>query len=56
MAKTVSQTMEELRQEVAQEKQRAERLRLKGQFSEIHIIERWIKDAEAVLARWDNAG
>lgn len=52
MAKSVSQTMEELRQELAQWKQKVEH---SGPDSapNIEIIQRWIADAEAILARWD---
>ena len=56
MAKSVNQTMEELRREMTLWKQKVKQLRAEGQFSNIDIIERWIADAEAVLSRWDNAG
>ncbi|HUO02426.1 MAG TPA: hypothetical protein VMU31_06590 [Rhizomicrobium sp.] len=55
MAKSVSQSMEELRQELAQMKQQLERMRLQGDLSNIDFLERWIADAEKVLARWDHA-
>ena len=54
MAKSVSQTMEDLRQELNQVRQRVEHLRTEGEFPSLYILERWIKDAEAVLARWDH--
>jgi hypothetical protein len=55
MAKSVSQSMEDLRQEMARMKQRVERLRAEGNLENIDMLERWIVDAQAVLARWDSA-
>jgi hypothetical protein len=55
MAKSVSQSMEDLRQEMARMKERVDRLRAEGNLDNIEMLERWIVDAEAVLARWDNA-
>lgn len=56
MAKSVHHAMEELRQELAMMKQRIEQLRLEGRdLSAVEFLERWIADAEAVLARWDSA-
>jgi hypothetical protein len=56
MAKSVTQPMEDLRQEVTHVKQQVERLRLEGEYSERSSLKRWVRDAEAVLARWENAG
>ena len=47
--------MEELRRELAQMKQQAERLRAEGNLAGVEFLERWIADAEKVLARWDGA-
>jgi hypothetical protein len=47
--------MEELRQELAQMKQRIERQRAEGDLANIDFLERWITDAEKVLDRWDRA-
>ena len=56
MAKSVSQSMEDLRQELVRMKQRVERLRAEGgDLANIEMLERWIVDAQAVLARWDSA-
>jgi hypothetical protein len=55
MAKSVGEAMAELRQELIQSKQKAERLRAEGQFSDSAEIERRIEDAKVVLARWKNA-
>jgi len=55
MAKSVSQSMEDLRQELVRMKQRVERLRAEGDLENIEMLERWITDAEGVLARWDSA-
>ena len=56
MAKSVSQSMEDLRQELVRMKQRVERLRAEdGDPANIEMLERWIVDAQAVLARWDSA-
>ena len=56
MAKSVSQSMEDLRQELVRMKQRVERLRAEdGDPTNIEMLERWIVDAQAVLARWDSA-
>ncbi|HXR95967.1 MAG TPA: hypothetical protein VN718_08810 [Rhizomicrobium sp.] len=56
MAKSVSQAMEELRQELTRMKQRVEQQRVEGgDPSNIAMLQRWITDAEAVLARWDSA-
>ena len=55
MAKSVSQSMEDLRQELVRMKQRVERLRAEGNLENIEMLERWITDAEGVLARWDSA-
>jgi len=32
-----------------------ERLRAEGDLENIEMLERWITDAEGVLARWDSA-
>ena len=55
MSKSVSQSMEDLRQELVRMKQRVERLRAEGELENIEMLERWITDAEGVLARWDSA-
>ena len=55
MAKSVSQSMEELRRELAQMKKQADRLRAEGKQANLEFLERWITDAEKVLARWDRA-
>ena len=55
MAKSVSQSMEELRQELTRMKQRVERMRAEGDLNNLEMLERWIVDAEAVLARWDGS-
>ena len=56
MAKSVSQSMEDLRQELGRMKQRVERLRAEGgDPTHIEMLERWVTDATAVLARWDGA-
>ncbi|HWF64671.1 MAG TPA: hypothetical protein VN685_08680 [Rhizomicrobium sp.] len=55
MAKSVTQSMEDLRQELVRMKQRIERLRAEGNLENIEMLERWITDAQAVLARWDSA-
>ena len=55
MAKSVSQSMEDLRQELVRMKQRVERMRAEGNLENIEMLERWITDAEGVLARWDNS-
>ena len=56
VAKSVSQSMEDLRQELIRMKQRVERMRAEGDLENIEMLERWITDAQGVLARWDNAG
>ena len=53
MAKSVSQSMEELRRELFEMRKRAERLRADGDLKELDFLERWIVDAEKVLTRWD---
>lgn len=53
MAKNVHQAMEELRQELLQAKGQIEKLRAEGDFPSVQMLERWIADAETVLARWD---
>jgi len=56
MAKSVSQAMEELRQELTRMKQRVEQQRVEGgDPSNIAMLQRWITDGDAVLARWDSA-
>ena len=55
MVKSVRQSMEELRQELAQMKARVEQMRAEGQLANVEVLERWITDAEKVLARWDHA-
>ena len=56
MAKSVSVSTEELRRDVVQMKQRVERLRAEGRdLSEIEPVERWLLEAEQILARWDNS-
>jgi hypothetical protein len=55
VVKSISRSMEELRQELAQMKQRIERQRAQGDLANIDFLERWITDAEKVLDRWDRA-
>ena len=52
MANTVSVTMEDLRRELIQMKQRVEQLRAQGD-SGAENLQRWVVEAEKVLSRWD---
>jgi hypothetical protein len=56
MAKSVTETMEELRGELRLMKERIERMRTDGSQSLILDLERWMVEAEKVLSRWDGAG
>jgi len=56
VAKSVKQSMEDLRQELVRMKQRVERMRTQGgDAAQLEMLERWITDAEGVLTRWDGA-
>lgn len=52
----MAKSTENLRRELAQMKHRIERLRAEGRdLSIIEYLERWVADAEVVLAQWDDA-
>ena len=55
MAKTVEETMGELRRDV--ERWEAEMVVLKeqGQHDLVERLKEWIKESERILARWDKA-
>jgi hypothetical protein len=54
MAKSVSEVMDDLRQDVVRWK--AELIRLRAQGAALHIakVEKFIADAEAILRRWES--
>ena len=54
MAKTITETMDGLREDVARWKSELERLRSEGAKTSAEHIEKLIGDAELILSRWDN--
>jgi hypothetical protein len=53
MAKSVSEVMDDLRQEVFRWKAELIRLRAQGVTPHIEKVEKFIVDAEAILSRWE---
>lgn len=53
MAKSVEQSLDDLRHDLVNMKQRLERLKIEGDRANIDFLERWIADAEKILSRWE---
>jgi ribosomal protein L29 len=54
MAKSISETMDDLRQDVVRWKAELSHLRAQGVTPHIEKVEKFIADAETVLSRWEN--
>jgi len=54
MAKSISEVMDDLRQDVARWKAELTHLRAQGVTPHIEKVEKFIADAEAILSRWES--
>jgi hypothetical protein len=54
MTKSVSEVMDDLRQDVVRSKSELIRLRAQGVTPHIEKVEKFIADAEAILHRWES--
>ena len=54
MAKSISEVMDDLRQDVARWKAEPTHLRAQGVTPHIEKVEKFIADAEAILSRWES--
>jgi len=52
MTKSISEVMDDLRQDVVRSKAELIRLRAQGVTPDIEKVEKFIADAEAILSRW----